>query len=65
MATADLSLHDDEIEQLVATAAARQLSLDALVTRWVRERLAHERERMAGGGEARSPRARRDPDARA
>jgi len=62
MATFDLSLNELESQQLMAVAAERQLTPEALITRWVRERLAHERERAAGGGEARSPRARRDSE---
>lgn len=62
MAAFDLSLSEQESQQLAALATERQLTPEALVSRWVRERLAHERERAAGGGEARSPRARRESE---
>ncbi len=65
MAMLGLNLSEAERQQLTASAAERQLTPDALVSRWVRERLAHERERAAGGGEARSPRAQRARDSTA
>jgi predicted transcriptional regulator len=55
--TFDLS--DDEQRQLAELARGRDMTPEQLVQRWVRERLAHERERAAGGGRDMSPRARR------
>jgi hypothetical protein len=63
MVTIHLELTDDEAQQLAETAAQRGLTAEALVARWVRERLVHERERAAGGGKPMSPRARREQDA--
>jgi hypothetical protein len=60
MTSIELDINEAEAEQLAAAAAQRELTSAALVSRWVRERLAHERERAAGGGEPRSPRARRE-----
>ena len=59
MATITIELNDEEARQLAEAAAGREMTPEALVQRWVRERLVHERERAAGGGRAMSPRARR------
>ena len=59
MATLTIDLSDDEATQLAQVAAGREMTAAALVQRWVRERLVHERERAAGGGKPMSPRARR------
>jgi hypothetical protein len=59
MATVNVTLTDDEVQQLSEAATGRETTPEALATRWIRERLVHERERAAGGGEAKSPRARR------
>ena len=60
MATISIELSDDEHQQLSRSAGERNTTPDALVQRWVRERLVHERERAAGGGRDMSPRARRE-----
>ena len=60
MPTVTITLSDDESAQLAEAAAGRETTPEALVQRWVRERLVHERERAAGGGKAMSPRARRE-----
>ena len=57
-----VNVEDSDVSQLQELAAGRQLSPEALVERWVRERLAHERERAAGGGRPMSPRARREAE---
>ena len=62
MPTLSIDLTDDEAAQLADIAAGRETTPAALVQRWVRERLVHERERAAGGGKAMSPRARRAQD---
>lgn len=61
MATITITLEDEAAQQLKAAAAQRGLTPEALVARWVQERLVHERERAAGGGKAMSPRARAAP----
>ena len=63
MPTITIELSDDEHRQLGDAAAGRGATADALVQRWVRERLVHERERAAGGGRDMSPRARREREA--
>ena len=60
MRAVTIALSDDEHRQLGESAAGRDTSPEALVQRWVRERLVHERERAAGGGRDMSPRARRE-----
>ena len=60
MPTITIDLSDDEAQQLQDVAAGREMTAAALVQRWVRERLVHERERAAGGGRPMSPRARRE-----
>jgi hypothetical protein len=55
-----ITLTDEEAQQLRAFAESRGMTPDALIQRWVRERLVHERERAAGGGKDLSPRARRE-----
>ena len=60
MATLSIELDDDDFRQLQEAAAGRDMTAAALVQRWVRERLVHERERAAGGGRPMSPRARRE-----
>lgn len=62
MASYTIELTDDEARQLDASASGRGMATEALIERWLRERLAHERERAAGGGKAMSPRARREQD---
>lgn len=62
MAALTIDLDDDEAQQLTESAAGRGMTPAALVQRWVRERLVHERERAAGGGKDMSPRARREPE---
>jgi len=59
MATLTVTLSEDEVRQLAQAATGRATTPEALATRWIRERLVHERERAEGGGEAKSPRARR------
>jgi hypothetical protein len=54
-----ITLSEEEAQQLQTSAQNRELTPDALIQRWVRERLVHERERAAGGGKDLSPRARR------
>ncbi len=63
MPTITIELSDDEHRQLGEVAAGRGTTADALVQRWLRERLVHERERAAGGGRDMSPRARRGREA--
>jgi predicted transcriptional regulator len=63
MATFTIELSDDEARQLAEAAARRETTPEALASRWLRERLVHERERAAGGGKPMSPRARRAQDA--
>jgi hypothetical protein len=60
MATLTLTLDDGDAGQLAEVAAGRSMTPEALVERWVRERLVHERERAAGGGKDMSPRSRRE-----
>jgi hypothetical protein len=60
MATITLDVTGDEAQQIAEVAAQRGMTAAALVKRWVQERLVHERERAAGGGQALSPRARRE-----
>ena len=60
MVTVAIDLASDETQQLAEAAAQRGMTPSALVKRWVQERLVHERERAAGGGQAMSPRARRE-----
>jgi hypothetical protein len=60
MATVSVDLSDDEFRQLEEAAQSRGVEPAALIERWVRERLVHERERAAGGGRPMSPRARRE-----
>lgn len=60
MATIDVILNDDEMQQLREAATNRDTTPEDLIARWVRERLVHERERMSGGGRPMSPRARRE-----
>jgi hypothetical protein len=63
MGTLTVTLTDDEGRQLPQAASGRATTPEALATRWIRERLVHERERADGGGEAKSPRGRRrQPD---
>ncbi|MGI8552799.1 MAG: hypothetical protein ACR2PL_18730 [Dehalococcoidia bacterium] len=62
MPTIAIELTAEEESQLHETASNREMTVEALVHRWVRERLVHERERAAGGGKALSPRARREQD---
>ena len=59
MSTITIELTDEEAAALAEAAAGREMTPAALVQRWVRERLVHERERAAGGGRPMSPRARR------
>ncbi|HLI29136.1 MAG TPA: hypothetical protein VKZ60_18870 [Chloroflexota bacterium] len=63
MATLTIELADDEVCQLAEAAARRETTPEALASRWLRERLVHERERAAGGGKPMSPRARRAHEA--
>jgi predicted transcriptional regulator len=63
MASFTIELSDDEARQLAEVAAQRETTPEALASRWLRERLVHERERAAGGGKPMSPRARRAHDA--
>jgi hypothetical protein len=60
MTTITIELSEDEAGQLASAAEGRGLAPAALLQRWMRERLVHERERAAGGGKAMSPRARRE-----
>jgi hypothetical protein len=60
MASLQIELSDDDLTQLAASAHQRDSTPEALVARWVTERLVHERERAAGGGHPMSPRARRE-----
>ncbi|MBX5490854.1 MAG: hypothetical protein IRZ14_06825 [Chloroflexi bacterium] len=62
MATFTIELPDDEAQQLAEAAARRETTPEALASRWLRERLVHERERAAGSGKPMSPRARRAPE---
>ena len=62
MASITIELSDDEARQLSESAANREMAPQALVQRWVRERLVHERERAAGSGKDMSPRARREQE---
>jgi hypothetical protein len=62
MATVSIELSEAEAEQLTELATGRETTADMLASRWVRERLVHERERAAGGGKPMSPRARRSAD---
>jgi hypothetical protein len=62
MATVQIELSDDDLAQLSDSAQQRETTPEALVARWVVERLVHERERAAGGGRPMSPRARRDSE---
>ena len=55
-----VELSEDEARQLEESARGRSMEPAALVQRWVRERLVHERERAAGGGRDMSPPARRE-----
>lgn len=59
-----IELSDESRQALAGLATARGVTPEALVERWVRERLAHEAERAAGGGRAMSPRSRREEDER-
>lgn len=59
MPTLQIELSDADAQQLAQSAEGRGTSPEALVQRWVRERLVHERERASGGGRPMSPRARR------
>lgn len=59
MPSLTLELSAEEQAQLEEAASSRQTTVAALVHRWVRERLVHERERAEGGGKDMSPRARR------
>jgi hypothetical protein len=64
MATVQIQLSDDQLTQLAASAQQHETTPEALVARWVQERLVHERERAEGGGRPMSPRARRDQEGR-
>ncbi len=55
-----VELSEEEGRQLQESAQGRGMEPAALIQRWVRERLVHERERAAGGGRDMSPRARRE-----
>ncbi len=55
-----IELSEEEGRQLQESAQGRDMEPAALIQRWVRERLVHERERAAGGGRDMSPRARRE-----
>lgn len=60
MGTIEFELSEDEAGALSEAARDRGMAPAALVQRWVRERLVHERERAAGGERPMSPRARRE-----
>src|SRR4051794_35032573 len=62
MATIAIDVTDDEAQQLADAAGRQGMTAEALIRRWVQERLVHERERAAGGGKALSPRARREQE---
>ena len=65
MATITIDVTDAEAQQLAEAAAQREMTATALIRRWVLERLVHEHERAAGGGQAMSPRARREQEKQA
>ena len=54
-----VELSEEEGRQLQESAQGRGMEPAALIQRWVRERLVHERERAAGGGRGKSPPPRR------
>ncbi|MCX6020399.1 MAG: hypothetical protein NTZ05_01465 [Chloroflexi bacterium] len=60
MPSFSVELTEEDAQQLAALAAGREMEPAALLQRWARERLAHERERAEGGGRDMSPRARRE-----
>jgi hypothetical protein len=62
MPTISIDMSDDDLAQLKASSAQRESTPEALVARWVQERLVHERERASGGGRPMSPRSRREQD---
>jgi len=64
MPSLTLELTEEEHAQLEEAARSRETTAAALVSRWIRERLVHERERASGGGKDMSPRAKRAADER-
>ncbi len=62
MATITVDVTEDDARDLAEAATRRGVTPEALVRRWVQERLVHERERAVGGGKAMSPRARREQE---
>lgn len=60
MAVITIEIDGAERDTLGQLAAQAGLSEDALVEQWTRQRLVHEREKLTGGGNPMSPRARRE-----